>query len=120
MIGMPRFLRPVALGVCAALAATGAFGQPARPETARVCTRPDILSFALDRLRQQDAHIALVANSAVEVATMRSDVVLCALSVQIDYYDAFLYREHPARLTEPRYFEARTLGSGFVLDFTGR
>jgi hypothetical protein len=116
---MQPFHRHVALGICVGLALPLAVERPAAAQSAPVCSRPDILSFALDRLRQRDAHVVLVPNSAVEVATTRSDVVLCALSVQIDAYDSFLYRQHPARLIEPRYFQARTLGSGFVLDFTG-
>ncbi len=80
------------------------------------CARPEVLALAMDRLRRQDVHLDLVPRSAVEMATTRGDVVLCAISVRVSFYDGQAYREQPATLVEPRYFMLRRLAGGFALE----
>jgi hypothetical protein len=89
-------------------------------EDRALCTRPDILAVAANRLGSTAAHVALIAGTAVEIATARSDVVLCAVAVRVETYDPGAYRDHPAVLAQPRYFTVRRLHDGFEVDFAGR
>ena len=71
-------------------------GRPARAQDGPLCARPEILTFAAEHLRQSEAHVALVADTATEAGTPQSNVVLCVVTVQISIYDPADYRGYPA------------------------
>jgi hypothetical protein len=116
---MTRPIRSIAL--LGALIAVGFTTlTPAQAAEGTLCARPDILSYAKAHLKSQDAHLELLERSAGEVATAAPNRVLCIVSVRVETYDLGPYRDKPATLVEPRYFEVRRLQDGFEIDFTGR
>jgi hypothetical protein len=114
--------RPIrSIAVLGALTIAGlAWQTQARAAEATLCARPDVLSYAKEHLRSQDAHLHLLESSVGEVATAQPNRVFCVVSVRVETFDLGAYRDNPAVLVEPRYFEVRRLRDGFEVDFTGR
>jgi hypothetical protein len=95
-------------------------GRSAQAHDGPLCNRPEILSFAMEHLKQGDAHVSLVANSAIETETPRANVVMCAVTVRVSMYDPIRPYAYPAVVLEPRYFAVTQLGDGLEVDFTGK
>lgn len=107
------------LVLCGSSALSLAISRPATAGVTPLYVRPDILSFAEDHLRKTEAHVVLLPATTAETGTPQSNVVLCVVTVQIGIYDFGMYRDHPAIVLEPRYFEVRQLGDGLEIDFNG-
>jgi hypothetical protein len=115
-----NFVIGAALLLGAQILAACSFVRTAHADDGPICRRPEILAFAMDNFQRADAHIKVVADSTTEVATSHADIVICALTVQVEFYDSADYRDRPAVLSQPRYFEVKRLRDGFEVDFGGR
>lgn len=102
----------------ASLVLLGALAAPLSNAAAApsMCGRPEVAELVQQHYSRQTAHLALIANTAIEVETS-GNRALCAVSVRVTLFNLLAGRPYPETIVQTRYFEIESIGGGLRVAF---